>query len=113
LNKAKHVCFHLNFLLSSADPFAKIELAYLLLSILTLGIIKLSVCLLYWALFARVIFRRSLIVWMIILVGWTLAFVLSGLLECGSHLKALFGTPKDYLNHCGSTIPSGWAVVGW
>jgi len=100
------------FFSSSADLFLKIELAYLLLGILTLGLIKLSVCLLYWQLFARVVFRRFLMVWIIILVGWTLAFVLSGLLECGSHLNAIFGTPKDYLDHCGSAIPSGWAMVG-
>ncbi|KAI1093973.1 hypothetical protein F5B19DRAFT_491014 [Rostrohypoxylon terebratum] len=95
LNKAKHI-----------------ELAYLLLGIATLGFIKLSVCFLYWQLFAKVIFRRFLIVWIIIIIVWATSFVLAGLLECGSHLTALFGDPQEYLDHCGSAIPSGWAMVG-
>lgn len=57
-------------------------------------------------------FRRFLIVWMVIIVIWATSFVLAGLLECGSHLKALFGEPYEYLHHCGSAIPSGWAMVG-
>lgn len=50
--------------------------------------------------------------WIVILIGWTASFILAGLLECGHHLKALFSTPQEYLNHCGSAIPSGWAWVG-
>lgn len=46
------------------------------------------------------------------LVLWTAAFVIAGLAECGSHLLALFGTPQAYLDHCGSAIPTGWAMVG-
>ncbi|RYP39192.1 hypothetical protein DL767_002300 [Monosporascus sp. MG133] len=93
------------------DP-RSIELAYLLIGIATLGLIKLSVCFLYWQLFAKIMFRRFLIVWMVIIAAWATSFVLAGLLECGSHLKALFGQPQEYLDHCGSAIPSGWAMVG-
>ncbi|KAF2193131.1 hypothetical protein K469DRAFT_693184 [Zopfia rhizophila CBS 207.26] len=95
LNKAKHL-----------------ELAYLLIGVFTLGLIKLSVCFLYWHLFAKVVFRRFLMVWIIVIIGWMTSFVLAGLLECGSHLKSIFGTPAAYLHHCGSAIPSGWAMVG-
>ncbi|OTA99108.1 hypothetical protein M426DRAFT_95697 [Hypoxylon sp. CI-4A] len=95
LNKAKHL-----------------ELSYLLLGITALGLVKLSACFLYWHLFAKVMFRRFLIVWMVIIVAWATSFVLAGLLECGSHLTAIFGAPQEYLDHCGSAIPSGWAMVG-
>ncbi|KAI1630546.1 hypothetical protein F4809DRAFT_636478 [Biscogniauxia mediterranea] len=95
LNKAKHI-----------------ELAFLLLGVANLGFIKLSVCFLYWHLFAEVMLRRFLIFWMVIIVVWATSFVLAGLLECGSHLTALFGQPSEYLEHCGSSIPSGWAMVG-
>ncbi|KAL0466392.1 hypothetical protein QR685DRAFT_111036 [Neurospora intermedia] len=95
LNKAKHI-----------------ELSFLLLGIATLGLIKLSVCFLFWHLFARVVFRRFLMVWIAVIIVWALSFVLAGLLECGSHLKALFGQPQAYLDHCGSAIPTGYAMVG-
>ncbi|KAI0180667.1 hypothetical protein GGR52DRAFT_521182 [Hypoxylon sp. FL1284] len=95
LNKAKHI-----------------ELSYLLLGTAALGFIKLSVTFLYWHLFAQVKFRRFLIVWMVVITAWATAFILAGLLECGSHLSALFGQPQEYLDHCGSAIPSGWALVG-
>jgi len=95
LNKAKHI-----------------ELSYLLLGITALGLIKLSICFLYWDIFAKFKFRRFLVIWMIIIGVWATSFVLAGLLECGSHLKALFGHPQEYLDHCGSAITTGWAMVG-
>ena len=57
-------------------------------------------------------FRRFLIFWMVVITIWTVSFVLAGLLECGTHLKAIFGTPQDYLDHCGSAMPAGYAMVG-
>ncbi|KAK4143923.1 uncharacterized protein C8A04DRAFT_28265 [Dichotomopilus funicola] len=102
------------------DPYAvtgrlnlakHLELAYLLVGIVALGLIKLSICFFYWHLFARVMFRRFLMVWIIVIIIWATAFVLSGLLECGSYLLALFGTPQEYLDHCGSAIPAGYAMV--
>jgi hypothetical protein len=32
-------------------------------------------------------------------------------LQCDSHLKAVFGTPQEYLQHCGASIPTGWAYI--
>ncbi|KAH6646656.1 hypothetical protein BKA67DRAFT_649924 [Truncatella angustata] len=99
LNKAKHI-----------------QLAFLLLGITALGLIKLSVCFLYWQLFAqissRTVLRRFLIVWMVVITAWATSFVLAGLLECGSHLSAVFGTPTEYLEHCGGAVSSGYAMVG-
>ncbi|KAF2826768.1 hypothetical protein CC86DRAFT_416502 [Ophiobolus disseminans] len=89
----------------------KIELSFLLLGVLALGLIKTSVCFLYWHTFAMVRFRRFLIVEILVIIAWTMAFILAGLLECGKHLKALFGTPDEYLNRCGSAIPSVGASV--
>lgn len=88
-----------------------LELSYLLIGIVALGLIKLSITFLYWHLFARVMFRRFLIVWMVIIVIWMTSFVLAGLLECGTHLTALFGTPEDYNIHCGSAMPSGYGLI--
>ncbi|KAK3994927.1 hypothetical protein QBC44DRAFT_321536 [Cladorrhinum sp. PSN332] len=88
------------------------ELSFLLIGITALGLIKLSVTCLYWHLFARVMFRRFLIFWMVIIVTWTVGFVLAGLLECGRHLKAIFGQPQEYLDHCGSAMPAGYGMVG-
>ncbi|KAK0672899.1 hypothetical protein QBC41DRAFT_7723 [Cercophora samala] len=95
LNKAKHM-----------------ELSCLLIGIVALGLIKLSITFLYWHLFATVMFRRFLICWMVVLVLWIVGFVLAGLLECGTHLTAIFGTPQDYLDHCGAAIPAGYGMVG-
>jgi hypothetical protein len=99
-------------LLLHVDHIIQIELSFLLLGILTLGFIKTSVSFLYWHLFAQVRFRRFLIIWILVIIAWTVTFLLTGLLECGKHLKALFGTPDEYLHHCGSAIPTGWAYVG-
>ncbi|KAL1867924.1 hypothetical protein Daus18300_006199 [Diaporthe australafricana] len=97
LNKAKHI-----------------QLAFLLLGITGTEFVKLSVCFLYWQLFAKAhaVLRRCLIVWITLIVVWGTSFVLAGLLECGSHLTAVFGTPTEYLEHCGSAITSGYAMVG-
>ncbi|OTA61484.1 hypothetical protein K449DRAFT_331061 [Hypoxylon sp. EC38] len=89
-----------------------IEVSYLLLGVLGLGFLKLSVCFLYWDLFAKFLFRRFLVVWMILIGIWTAAFVLEVFLECGSHFMALFAQPDDYTRYCKSAIPAGWSLVG-
>ncbi|KAI1437624.1 hypothetical protein GGR50DRAFT_692141 [Xylaria sp. CBS 124048] len=93
LNRAKHI-----------------QLAFLLVGVAALGFIKLSICFLYWHLFAQVTLRRFLIFWMIVNGVWATSFVLAGLLECGSHLWAAF-SPTAYLKYCGSAIPSGYALT--
>ena len=110
LNQTKHA--HRHYLLAPRADEKQVELSFLLLGILALGLVKFSVTFLYWHLFAMARFRRFLIVRIIILIGWTTAFILAGLLECNSHLKALFTTPQEFLHHRGSAIPSGWACVG-
>lgn len=91
----------------------QIQLAFLLLGVTGIDLVKLSVCLLYWQLFAQghTLLRRFLIVWMTFIALWGTSFVLAGLLECGSHLTAVFGTPTEYLEHCGSAVPSGYAMI--
>ncbi|KAI9666005.1 MAG: hypothetical protein M1821_003940 [Bathelium mastoideum] len=95
LNKAKHI-----------------ELALLLLGIFTLGLVKLSVSFLYYRIFEKPIFRRVMIIWIAIIIAWTMSFVIAGLAECGSHLLSLFGTPQAYLARCGNAIPTGYAMIG-
>lgn len=48
---------------------------------------------------------------MVVIIIWAASFVLAGLLECGTHLKALFGEPQEYLDHCGAAMPSGYAMI--
>ncbi|KAI1415272.1 hypothetical protein F5Y13DRAFT_196630 [Hypoxylon sp. FL1857] len=123
LNKARHVGIHSTHsiidYLGDASMFGaysnlppKIQLGFLLIGVAALGLIKLSICFLYWQIFAQVALRRFLIVWMVVITTWALAFIMAGLLECGSHLTAIFGTPAEYLEHCGSAAPSGYAMVG-
>lgn len=85
----------------------------MLLGVTGIDLVKLSVCFLYWQLFAQAhtTLRRFLVFWMAVIVVWGTSFVLAGLLECGSHLTAVFGTPTEYLDHCGSAVPSGYAMV--
>jgi hypothetical protein len=83
-NKTKHVSSLAPAENAKLTSDIKLELSFLLHGVLALGLVKLSVCFLYWQIFAKVVFRRFLIVWMVVIVGWTFA----GLLKCGSHLKA-------------------------
>jgi hypothetical protein len=89
----------------------KLELSYNMMGITALGFIKQSVCFFYWHVFAKVMFRRFLLVWIVIIIVWTASSVLSRFLECGSHLMAVFGGPKEYQDHCRSAIPAGYAMV--
>lgn len=102
----------LSLIYASLNFLNQIQLAFLLVGITALGLIKLSVCFLYWNLFAQVTLRRFLIIWMLIVVAWATSFIMAGLLECGSHLKAVFSSPTEYLEHCGSAVPAGYAMVG-
>lgn len=38
-------------------------------------------------------------------------FVIAALLECNTHLTALFGTPQDYTDKCSHSIHIGYALV--
>ncbi|KAI1120386.1 hypothetical protein F5Y10DRAFT_127508 [Nemania abortiva] len=89
-----------------------VEFAFLILGIVGLGFLKLSVCFLYWNLFAKLMFRRFLIFWTIIIILWTVTFSIIHFAECGDHLLALFATTEDYTKYCKISIHSGWAYVG-
>ncbi|KAH8882054.1 hypothetical protein GQ53DRAFT_787680 [Thozetella sp. PMI_491] len=89
----------------------KIDLAALLLGIAGAGCDKLSFCFFYWHLFSKVTFRRFLIFWIITNALWTIAFILSGLLECKTHLTAVFGTAEEYYAYCASSQQAGFAMI--
>ncbi|KAI0448615.1 hypothetical protein F5B21DRAFT_496988 [Xylaria acuta] len=89
-----------------------VEFNFLLLGIIGIGLLKLSVCFLYWELFAKIIFRRFIIVWMVVIVLWTLAFFIELFAECGLQFLALFAQVEDYAKHCKAAIPAGWAQAG-
>jgi hypothetical protein len=74
--------------------------------------LKLSVCMLYWHLFAQLKFRHFLIFWIVVIALWTASFSIALFAECGNHFLALFAQPEDYTLHCGAAIPGGWAYVG-
>ncbi len=90
----------------------QLEYSFILLGIISLGLIKVSATFLYWQLFAQVRFRRFLIIWIVVLIGWTVTFALAHVFQCGSHLTAMFGTPEEYEMWCGAAEPAGYGYVG-
>ncbi len=90
---------------------SKIDLAMLLLGIAGAGFDKLSFCFFYWHLFSRIAFRRFLIFWIIVNAVWMVGFILSGLLECRTHLTAVFGTAQEYYTYCASSQQAGYAMI--
>jgi hypothetical protein len=88
------------------------EYGFVLVGIFALGLIKLSVTLLYWHIFSRVKIRRFLIFWIIIISTWTLSFILAELLECGAHPLKVFGTAKDVKKYCPHLHTIGYGYVG-
>lgn len=50
-------------------------------------------------------------VWTCFVATWMVAFVLVGLLECGTHLTAVLGTPDEYFAYCQAAIPAGYAMM--
>jgi hypothetical protein len=72
-----------------------------MIGILAIGLIKLSVCFFYWHLFARVVYRTFLRIWMVIISLWTVAFILCAVFQCGSHFEAFFNSnPKIIAQYC-------------
>jgi hypothetical protein len=88
------------------------EYSFVLVGVFAIGLIKLSVCLLYWHIFSLVKFRRLLIVWTIVIIAWTITFVGGELLECGVHPLKVFGTRKDVEKYCPALHRIGYALVG-
>lgn len=88
------------------------EYAFVIVGVFSLGLIKLSVSLLYWHIFSRVKFRRFLMFWIIVLVAWTLTFVLAEILECGTRPLKIFGTRHDIEAYCPHIHEIGYALVG-
>lgn len=84
----------------------------MLLGFFATGLIKLSVTFLYYRIFNKPLFRRIFIIWSILLILWTTASCLAGLLECGSHFMALFDNVAVYNQYCGAALPIGIAIVG-
>jgi len=83
-----------------------------IIGIFAVGMVKLSVSLLYYHLFSLVKFRYFLIFWIAIIIAWTITFVLGELLECGSHPLKIFGTVADVAKYCPHIHSIGYALVG-
>ncbi|CAI6338767.1 unnamed protein product [Periconia digitata] len=81
-----------------------------LTSIPALGLIRVSVSLLYWHLFAAVKLRRFLIFWIVLMVAWTLAFFICKVVECRGRLDAL--DPMERRKYCGACRNSGYVYAG-
>ena len=84
----------------------------MLLGVFATGLIKLSFTFLYYRIFNKPLFRRVFIIWIILLILWTTASCLAGLLVCGSHFMALFDSVAVYNQYCGAALPIGIAIVG-
>ncbi|KAF2475184.1 uncharacterized protein BDR25DRAFT_331759 [Lindgomyces ingoldianus] len=109
LNTTSHLSQGLNERLKNVQHM---EYAFVLTGVFSIGLVKLSVCLLYWHLFAKVKIRRFLAVWIAIIVTWTVAFLISEFLECGTHPLKVFGTKQDLAKYCPHIHKIGYALVG-
>lgn len=89
----------------------QIQVSFIMLGVAGIGFVKLSVCFLYWHLFSRVVFRRFLTVWIVIVALWMVAFTVTGLFECETHLTAVLGAPEEYCKYCQAAIPAGYAMM--
>jgi hypothetical protein len=86
------------------------EYAFVIVGIFCVGMIKLSVSLLYWHIFSRVRFRRFLMVWIAVIIAWTITFVLGEILECGVHPLKVFGSVEDLNTYCKHRHAIGYAL---
>jgi len=90
----------------------QIQLCVLILGVISLGLIKLSVCFLLWHFLVKIKYRRFLTVWIVFIILWTTAFVLMSLLQCGKHFSAMFGTSQEYFDKCMLVMPAMWVYLG-
>lgn len=76
------------------------------IGVAAMGLIKLSVCLLYWHIFGKAQILRRLLIWIFMNIAWTIGFVGFLLGQCGSHLLALFSA-KELMTYC-EKHPLAW-----
>jgi len=88
------------------------EYAFVIIGIFAVGMVKLSVSLLYYHLFALVRFRYFLLFWIAIIIAWTITFIVAELLECGSHPLMIFRSSMDIAKYCPSIHSIGYALAG-
>lgn len=91
-------------------PIMQLQNAVFLISIPALGLIRVSISLLYWHLFAAVKLRRFLIFWIVLMVAWSLAFFICKMVQCKGHLEAL--GPQDFQKYCHACENSGYVYAG-
>lgn len=90
----------------------KIETAFICIGVVAIGLVKISVVLLYRRIFDRPrSFRILLSFWTVVLLLWPAVFTIAGLLQCGRDLKATLSSHKDYFGDCENVVPIGYALV--
>ena len=91
------------FIKQSYIDFQQLELVYYLLMVVTFGVVKLSVLLLYRRIFVGPIFKKFSL-GVCILVGiWSLAFFLAYAFECKTHITALWTSTEEIAEYCINT----------
>jgi hypothetical protein len=88
------------------------EYAFVIVGIFAVGMVKLSVSLLYYHIFALVKLRYFLMFWIAIIIAWTITFVLGEILECGTHPLMIFGSAADVAKYCPHIHSIGYALAG-
>lgn len=88
---------------------AQLYMAFDWFSMATLGCIKLSALFFYHRIFcvghsSRSVFRRLILVSVIVIVLWTCAFMILTGLQCGTHFSALW-INADYKKYCHISYP--------
>ena len=66
-------------------------------------------CFLYLHIFAAPIFRRIIKAWAVVIVLWTVSFIVSTMTRCGTHISESWDFTSKY---CDTSPAEGWALVG-
>lgn len=90
----------------------KLYYAFVIIFILTIGLVKASVLLFYRRIFVSEIFRRISLGLLILVILWTTAFFLARVFACGSHFTAFWTNGASIAKFCGpyQDIELGFAI---
>ena len=87
-----------------------IELVYLVIGVVAIGLVKISVIYFYRRIFSTPKFKLLCNVYIAILILWTITMFIALLSQCGAHLPALF-TINGFFRYCHASHPIGYAFV--
>ncbi|KAL5389689.1 hypothetical protein DPSP01_002184 [Paraphaeosphaeria sporulosa] len=83
-----------------------------ILLIAGIGLVKLSVVFLYRRIFNVVrTFKIYSLTLIVLLAGWTVAFLFANIFQCSVHISALWGSAEGILRYCKTSGPASYGFV--